>query len=186
MADLETILTYLTLISVPIGVFYHIMTLNNTRKNQQVQLETRQAQLFMQIYQEMSSVENFRIMSDLGGMEWDDYDDFMRKYSGETNREAFAKRYSHQYKFDGIGILVKTGLIDLERVYDLMYDIIVWHWDKYGDINIKHREVFDNPDFMAGYEYLVYELKKMRVKKGFSADRPEILGRYVAQNRPDA
>jgi hypothetical protein len=47
---LQTLLTYLTLISVPVGVFYHIMTLRNTRRNQELTLETRQAQMFMQIY----------------------------------------------------------------------------------------------------------------------------------------
>ena len=41
---LQTILTYLTLISVIVGVFYHIMTLRN-------QSRTRQAQLFQQLYQ---------------------------------------------------------------------------------------------------------------------------------------
>jgi hypothetical protein len=51
MVDIQNVLTYLTLISVPVGVFYHIMTLNNTRKNQQLQLETRQTQLFMNLYE---------------------------------------------------------------------------------------------------------------------------------------
>jgi hypothetical protein len=41
--SIQTMLTYLTLISVPVGVFYHIMTLRN-------QSRTRQVQLFMQIY----------------------------------------------------------------------------------------------------------------------------------------
>ena len=57
MVDIQTLLTYLTLISVPIGIFYYIMTLNNTRKNQQMQLETRQAQLFMNIYNTYRSKE---------------------------------------------------------------------------------------------------------------------------------
>jgi hypothetical protein len=45
MTDIQTALTYLTLISVPVDVFYHIMTLRNTRRNQELQLETRHAQL---------------------------------------------------------------------------------------------------------------------------------------------
>ena len=75
MIDLEQLLTYLTLISVPIGVFYHIMTLNNTRKNQQLQLETRQAQLFMQLY---NRLEKDFVTSFLNVMnwEWDSYEDF--------------------------------------------------------------------------------------------------------------
>ncbi len=57
MIDLQTILTYLTLISVPVGVIYHIMTLRNTRKNQLLQLETRQTQLYMQVLNKVSSLE---------------------------------------------------------------------------------------------------------------------------------
>lgn len=33
-----------------VGIFYYIMTLRNQQKNQQLSLETRQAQLFMGIY----------------------------------------------------------------------------------------------------------------------------------------
>jgi hypothetical protein len=40
---LQTVLTFVTLISVPVGVFYHIMTLRN-------QKQSRQASLFMQLY----------------------------------------------------------------------------------------------------------------------------------------
>ena len=38
--SLQTLLTYLTPISIPVGVIYHIMTLRNTRKNKQPQLKT--------------------------------------------------------------------------------------------------------------------------------------------------
>ena len=58
MIDLQTILTYLTLISIPIGVLYHIMTLRNTSKNQQLQLESRQIQLYMQLLDRFASEEN--------------------------------------------------------------------------------------------------------------------------------
>jgi len=57
MIDIQTVLTYLTLISVPVGVFYHIMTLNNTRKNQEMQLETRQTQIFLNFFTEWRSKE---------------------------------------------------------------------------------------------------------------------------------
>jgi hypothetical protein len=182
----------LTGIGIIVSILYYTSVLQNANQTRKLQLraqelaiETRQAQLFMQIFQEFSSVENFRIMRELTAMEWEDYDDFMRKYSGETNPEAFAMRYSHQYRFDGIGVLVKAGLIDLERVHDLMWTFIVWNWDKYGEINLKHREVFNNPDYMAGYEYLVNELKKMRIEKGFSPDVPDNLMSTVAQNRSE-
>ena len=60
MIDLQTVLTYLTLISVPVGVFYHIMTLRNTRRNQQLTLENRNAQLLMRIYDKYTETELMR------------------------------------------------------------------------------------------------------------------------------
>jgi len=38
--SLQTLLTYLTLISIPVGVIYYIMTLRNTRKNKQPLMKT--------------------------------------------------------------------------------------------------------------------------------------------------
>jgi hypothetical protein len=40
LTDLQILFGYLTPISLTIGVIYHIITLNNTRMNQQMQLET--------------------------------------------------------------------------------------------------------------------------------------------------
>ena len=98
---LQTLLTYLTLISVPVGVFYHIMTLRNTGKNQEMQLETRQAQLFMQIYQEMSSPEHYKRSDELLHMEWT---------TGTTFTENMAQRIiqkpTHYESRCGIGSTV--------------------------------------------------------------------------------
>jgi len=80
MANLETLLTYLTLISVPIGVFYQILMLKNTRKNQEMQLEARQAQLFMDYQEKIMQDPLNSSYSDLKNWEWNDYDDFVTKY----------------------------------------------------------------------------------------------------------
>ena len=78
MIDLQTILTYLTLISVPVGVAYHIMTLNITRKNQQMQLENRKVQLYMQLLDRFASEENRLRSAKVLEMEFDGYSDLWR------------------------------------------------------------------------------------------------------------
>ena len=89
--SIQTLLTYLTLISVPVGVFYHIMTLRNTRKNQELQLETRQTQLFMEIYKTYASKQ---FQKDLEQMryvwEFEGLDDFFYKYGVENNPDDHA------------------------------------------------------------------------------------------------
>ena len=181
--SLQTLLAYLTLISVPVGVLYHIMTLRNTRKNQELQLETRQAQLFMQIYQEMSSPEHYKESNELLTMEWEDFDDYYRKYGSENNPEAYALRSSMWYRLNGVGLLVKAGLIDVDRVYDLMSETILWQWEKWGDIIIRIREQFNVPGYMDGFEFIADEMVKGRVSRGYSADVPESFGRYVPKEK---
>ena len=87
MIDLQTVLTYLTLISVPVGVFYHIMTLRNTQKTRELSLkaqeqalETRQAQLLMDLYEAYRN-PTFKKQFDhvLFRMDFEDWEDFNRK-----------------------------------------------------------------------------------------------------------
>jgi hypothetical protein len=86
MVDVQTVLTYLTLISVPVGVAYHIMTLNNTRKNQQQQLETRQATLFMQMYNRWDDThrDSFNKIREL---EFENFEDFIQKYGPDSGND---------------------------------------------------------------------------------------------------
>ncbi len=182
---LQTLLTYLTLISVPVGVFYHIMTLRNTRKNQDMQLETRQAQLFMQVYQEMSSPEFYRIYNELLHMEWEDWDDYYRKYGSDNNPEAFAVRNSLHYRLNGVGLLVKADLIDVDRVYDLMRTTILWQWNKWEDIILKARELYNVPSYMEGFEFIAEEMVKESENRGVSVEVPESYGGYVPKEKED-
>ena len=181
--SLQTTISLLTLISLTIGVVYHIMTLRNTRKNQEMQLETRQAQLFMQIYQEMSSPEHYIRSNELLTMEWEDFDDYYRKYGSVNNPKAFALRSSMWYRLNGVGLLVKAGLIDVDRVYDLMSTTILWQWEKWRDILIRIREQYNIPDYMEGFEFIANEMVKESESRGFSAEVPGSYGGYVPKEK---
>ena len=176
MVSLELIVYVVPILGLTASIFYYAMVLRNQNK-------TRQAQLFMQIYQEMISPEKFRIMNELTNMEWEDYDDFMRKYSSDKNPDIWSKRYSHWYRFNGIGLLVKDGLIDVDRVYELTNEMIIWQWEKFSDIIIENRRYFNNPDWMEGFEYIAEEMKKVKARRGYSTEVPETFGKYVPKEK---
>lgn len=165
---LQTLLTYLTLISVPVGVFYHIMTLRNTRKNQELQLETRQAQLFMGLYETYKSPEFRKRHSEIINQEWETYDDFMEKYGSETNPDAWTRWMSTGAFYNGIGILLKQGLIGIALVEELLSNAVFISWVRMGPIVKDWRERdrrFEGGrsskyNFFHGFEYLYNELKK--------------------------
>ena len=63
----QIVLSTLQTVGILMGIFYYIMTLNNTRKNQEMQLETRQAQLFMQIVNQFTQPSMVDARSIAGG-----------------------------------------------------------------------------------------------------------------------
>jgi hypothetical protein len=192
MVDYQTISIVFAGLSIGIAALYYALTLRNSQRNQELALkaqeqalETRQAQLFMQIYQEMSSPEHYIRTNELLHMEWDDFDDYYRKYGSENNPEAYALRGSMWHRLNGVGLLVKAGLIDVDRVYDLMRNTILTQWKKWGDIIIKIREEWNILEYLEGFEFIANEMVKESESRGVSADVPEGFYRYVRKEKED-
>jgi hypothetical protein len=160
--DIQTSLNLLALISIPIGVFYHIMTLNNTRKNQQLQLETRQAQLFRSLNSEFRSPENARNFSKALSMEWTNYDDFERKYGLRGNPEERVPYSILGSFFEEVGVLLEEGLIDKNLVSQLVGGYIRRYWEKFEPYILEYRERNNYPQYFDKMEYLYQEMKRQR------------------------
>ena len=156
---LQTTISLLTLISLTIGVIYHIMTLRNTRKNQELQLETRQAQLYMNLYGTYHSPEFRKQLYKLLNLEWKDYDEWHEKYGGTDLPETVAFGSVMGY-FNGLGLLVRKGLIDVDTVYELLSAFIVEVWEKHLPIMLAQRDYYNRP-IWGEFEYLYNEVKKI-------------------------
>jgi len=160
MVDYQTLSIVFTGLSISIAAFYYISTLRNTRKNQQLQLETRQTQLFMQIYQQLSSEESMATWAELLNDEFDDYDEYMRKYDSTVNPRHFGKRGHIWYTYNSIGYLLEDGLIPIDLAYKLVGTLAILQWQKWGDMILEIRERQSYPTYFEGFSYLVNELTK--------------------------
>ena len=80
LATLQTISYIAGATGVAIAALFYVLNLRISQRNQRLTLETRKAQLYMQIYQQLRSEESQRRIIDVLNMEWKDYDDFERKY----------------------------------------------------------------------------------------------------------
>ena len=161
MVDFETVLSYIAMISIPVGVTYHILTLYNTRKTQQLTLENRNAQLLMRIYDKYTETELMKQQMEILNSKWDDIDDFWDRYGPQTNPEFYSKFSRLAYYFDGIGVLLKRKLVDKDAIYDLMGAHVLQYWNNhYGPIMPGLREKWENPEAYKQFEYLANEMKK--------------------------
>ena len=157
MIELSVFRDLVTIFGVIAGFSYYILTVRNSQRNQQQQLETRQAQLFMQIYDRWSSREITKMEYEFRNWEWEDFDDYMRKYNSDV--ESFSLRSVIGKYYEGIGVLIKRGLIDPTLVDDLMSSAILGYWEKWGPIVAEWRAHYNMPQASEYQEYLYNIIK---------------------------
>ena len=166
MVELETILMILQTVSLTVGVLYYIFNLRNQNRNQELALETRQAQLLMQLYARFSDrefIENSYIAR-RNAQDSEDIEDYRRKYSIEVNPEAHSRFLSTSRFFHSVGLLLKKGLIDVNLVGELMPATVMNTWNDVEHI-IKEQRKPEFPWLWEHYEYLVQEIQKYKNSK---------------------
>ena len=144
---------------------YYIINLRNSQKNMRLTLETRQAQLFMQIYSTFCSYPIQKARNEMGKWSFRDYDDFQSKYGDAVNPEAYLHHSSLSFFFEGIGVLVLRKLIDPSLVDDLMSGPIITYWEKMRPFYLEYRVRFDWPQFGEYIEYLYNHIKPIAEKQ---------------------
>ena len=83
MIDYQTLSIVFTGLSISIAAFYYINTLRNAQK-------TRQIQMFMQLYESKYDQEGLEALFTLMYLEWEDFDDYMEKYSHVTGNNKIS------------------------------------------------------------------------------------------------
>ncbi len=169
MVELSVIRDLVAIFGVIAGFSYYVLTVRNNQHNQKLSLkaqqqtlETRQAQLFMHIYSIFQSTEFVSAFSNIVyNVEWKDYDDFISKYGPRANLELSSQRTTVGSYFEGLGVLVKRGLIDATLVDDLLSGLIVMYWEKFKPIVEEHRRRLNYPQYGEWVEYLYNVIKPL-------------------------
>jgi hypothetical protein len=118
------------------------------------ELQTRQAQLLLPFWQQWMEPEMQKAYSDFASWDWKDYDDFMAKYGPKTNPDAWFKRGMLGNFFEGLGVFVKRGLIDVALIDDLMSGYVIGHWRKMEPIYREYRRIQRSPVTGENVEFL--------------------------------
>ena len=166
MVALEIVALVLTGLGLAASIIYYANILNNANKTRELQLksqelatETRQAQLFMQIYATYHSEEYIKAFEEIMRWEYTGYDDYMSKYGADVNPEAYLMYRKVFGYLEGIGVLVRRGLIDVSLVDDLMSGFVIGFWEKLGPYMVERRRQMDWPQIGEQIEYLYNEVK---------------------------
>ncbi len=161
MIELSTIRDFVAIFGVLAGFSYYVLTVRNAQKNQKQQLETRQAQLFMPLFETYRNREFRSQIEEILKREWVDPVDFNEKY-GRSNSDAFATRVAVSSYFDGIGVLLRKDLVEIGMVNDLIGNSIIDVWERVGVHFLETRKRTNNPFIYTDFESLYNQIKNFR------------------------
>ena len=166
--DVQTATVLITGISVIIAAVNSIYSSRRaeaqralTLKTQQQALETRQAQLFMQVYHRWSSIE---VTKGYGFLRYQ-YPDISGKQLYNLtvdpyDEEKFVTVHSLYQYFEGLAVLVEEGLIDIDLVKNLFSRRIIWFWERMEELSLFIRQHLKDPTQYDSLERLYYILKQ--------------------------
>ena len=154
MIDLQTILSMVPAIGVIVALVYYSLTLRYTSK-------ARQRELIFLRFQGYS-VELQRAYADVTTYDdWEDVEDWDRKYGRRTNPEAFSK-YLYIMSINNLaGLLLKEKEADPDLIFQLYPAAsVIRIWEQFEPIVRNMREKRKYPALYEPFEFLYNEAKK--------------------------
>jgi len=155
----QMVLSTLQTVGILVGIVYYITIMRNSQRNQQMQLETRQAQLFMQLYNRYKDdTRDLDINKSFLDVEIESLEDFQRLYEDD---EDFSRTLAALGGFyEGIGVMVREGYIPVRLVALQWAGVTRRFWEKVEPFISHFREIREFPRAWSETEYLYNELMK--------------------------
>ena len=168
-----------------VAAVYYVYNMKATRKTQELALksqelmlksqdqtlQTRQAQLFMQLFDRWSGTE---LATQYGKACYEIYPKcnnnpeefnkfFYHSVNEQFNPEVFVTFHQLTLFFEGVAVLVHKGLVDIDLAERLFYDRVIWFWEMMKPRVLSVRKSF-GPNHLEDLEWLYKEMVQRRVK----------------------
>jgi hypothetical protein len=143
-----------------VAAAYYVYNIRTTRKTQELALkaqqqtlETRQAQLLMQIFDKISD-KDYRedFMETVWNWKFDSYEDYITNIGSNTEKVA---RLTHVVDtLGGVGVLLENRLVDPKMVYQVLGWEPILAWEKYEPIIKEWGRRTGESKMFPGFEFL--------------------------------
>ena len=128
-------------------------------KAQQQNLETRQAQLLMQIFDRVNNKDFTRNWAETNYFwKWTDDEDYWKKYG--ANPEEYPKAKNVIDTYEGIGAILENKLVDPKMIYGVLRADPILIWEKFSPLMKKFAERAGESMMYPGFELLCNEMRR--------------------------
>ena len=149
MIELSVIRDFVAIFGVIAGFSYYVLTVRNANTARKIQLINSSSL--------RTTLEVAHISLELLDMQWEDFDDFVRKYDSKVNHDNYAKRAFMFGNQERIGLLLHEKIIDIDTTFNMLDGgyAMIQMWNKFEPIFLKQRELYEDPLRYQWFEYLV-------------------------------
>lgn len=149
LAALTIVRDIVAILGALIAFSYYMMTLGYQNK-------TRQAQIYVQIYNKFSDPDFLERYFDAMNFKPRDFEEYINTLESIRNSKTreYAELVSVGTFFEGIGVLVRRGFIDPQYVADTLGTLILDYWEQKEPLYTELRERWSNPRIYKEIEYL--------------------------------
>jgi hypothetical protein len=156
-----------------------MMMLREQRRNAKLTLETRRIGIVRDVMKDIQNENGLRTYFELLSYEWENYDDFEKKYGSENNPESAARRFASWSSDNSMGALVRRGIIEVSDVYDAGGLGIIWTWAKFKPIIEEQRRRYNGLNYLSDFEFLANSLMDYIHRSDPNYRVPETFDKYI-------
>lgn len=156
--DLTSVSALVAAASVVAGVIYFVFQFRQ-------QTKIRQTDLVMRLYATFGGEDFQQAALKVMKLDYKDYNDYVKKYGPPGTEEPIPMALIRiMYFYEGVGILLRRKLVDIELVAQLFGPNIRWQWRKIKPLIESFRKLLDAPGMANSFEYLYNQITKREDK----------------------
>jgi fibrillarin-like rRNA methylase len=176
LAEIQAVYYMVAATGVLIAAIFYILNIRISQRNQELMLkaqqqtlETRQAQMFMNIYDKVSSTEFTNAWEKVILTPWSTFEEYSKLWDDPDFNEA-AILVAHTY--EGVGVLVKESLLDIRLVALLICAMVRRYGERIMPVLEEGRRAMGYRRWLSEIEYLYNELIR------YIGEHPELDTRF--------
>ncbi len=159
LAEIQAAYYMVAATGVLVAAIYYVYNMKINQRAVQTTLETRQAQLLMQIYDRISNKDFTRDWAELNYFwKWSDNKEYWKKYG--TNLEEYPKFQNIATAYEGIGVVLKNKLVDPKLIYGVVRNDPILIWEKFSPPIREYEAESGEPSVYPGFEFLCKEMNR--------------------------
>jgi hypothetical protein len=164
-----------------VAAIFYILNLRTQQENLKETTRNRRATFTYNIMQPFTTKEFAKDWLNLLAMRWEDFEDFQKKYDSRVNPNNFALRLSYWNLCDSVGYQYRSGLIDIDTVYNVYGNWISLIWRKFEPVIKEYRKTDFSKGSYENFEYLANAITEMAIQKRGLEEVERFRARYIEQ-----